>query len=656
LTPTSIRRNPKSLSEPGNSAKIPVSPPTGGQPASAPAVRAACHRALAARDRLIEDYPLWETWRHQAREIKAAAISRLDELLARLVREVEAWGGQVLRAQDAAEARALIVGLARKHRVTTVTKSKSMTTEEIGLNPALAAAGIRPWETDLGEFIVQLAGQPPAHLTAPALHLDRRQIAALFQEHLGGACPAEPLALTRRATEYLQPCFWQAGMGITGVNFAAPDGTLVFLENESNLRLTATLPRVQVAVMGLEKMLPALEDVEVFLRLLPASATGQRLTALVHFLRGRKFQPEGPQAFYLVLLDNGRRRLARDPEFQEALYCLRCGACLNVCPVFQLRAAHLYRRVYPGAIGILLAPHLNPRGDVSDLCTQCGACQEICPVRINLADKILRLRARSPRFRRFRALSGAAGRVLARPQLYRGLEPGLRLLQLLGPGLQRRLPGLTLAPVSFHKARPVAPAQPAAATLVLPPWSNQSAATEVPAVAGSLPEPSPSLAARLAEAGAEYHQVRGTADLARLLASLGEPLWLQDHPWLRAAAAELRKMGVAPHLAGTDWGPSGETAVVVGLGAVPETGSVLIDSAAGPAAALAFRVRRLVILVPSGHAALSLAQALERMVRENRNMISWLTGPSRTADIEKVLVLGAHGPKELHAVLYQEEH
>ena len=239
-------------------------------------------------------------------------------------------------------------------------------------------------------------------------------------------------------------------MGITGVNFATPDGTLVCLENESNLRLTATLPRVQVAVMGLEKLIPSLADLEVLLRLLPASATGQKLTALVHFIRGRKFQPNGPQAFYLIILDNGRRRLARDPDLREALYCLRCGACLNVCPVFQLRAAHLYRRVYPGAIGILLAPYLNPAGDLSDLCTQCGACQEICPVQINLAEKILQVRTRSRRYRGLRVISGLAGQVLARPRLYRGLEPGLRLLQTGG---SRRFPGLTLAPESFHRAR-----------------------------------------------------------------------------------------------------------------------------------------------------------------------------------------------------------
>jgi L-lactate dehydrogenase complex protein LldF len=615
-------------------------------------VRAACHRALAARDRQLQEYPHWEVWRRRAREIKAETVSRLDELLERLARKVEAWGGQVLWARDAAEARELILGLAREHRVATVIKSKSMTTEEIGLNPALTAAGLRTWETDLGEFIVQLAGQPPAHLTAPALHLDRRQIAAIFAEHLGGACPPDPEALTRRATEYLGPHFWEAGMGITGVNFATPDGTLVCLENESNLRLTATLPRVQVAVMGLEKLIPSLADLEVLLRLLPASATGQRLTALVHFIRGRKFQPSGPQAFYLIILDNGRRRLARDPDLREALYCLRCGACLNICPVFQLRAAHLYGRVYPGAIGILLAPHLNPAGDLSDLCTQCGACQEICPVQINLAEKILQVRARSHRRRGLRLISGLAGQVLARPRLYRGVEPGLRLLQA---GASRRFPGLTLAPESFHRSRKAPKAVPQSrANLAGLNISGLNTEAGDPGGAAAVTRPASSLEASLAEAGAVFHRLLGAVELARLLASLGEPLWLQDHPWLRAAARELAAQGLKPRLASTDWGPSGETAVIIGLGAIPETGSVLIEAAAGPAAALSFRVRRLVVIVPEGEAGLSLAQALELTGRQTP-MITWLTGPSRTADIEKVLILGAHGPQELHVVIYQAE-
>ncbi|HLD47756.1 MAG TPA: LUD domain-containing protein, partial [Desulfobaccales bacterium] len=323
-----------------------------------PAVRPAAHRALAARDRLLTDYPLWEAWRRQARAAKTEAVARLDELLDDLERAVTGWGGRVLHAQDAAQARQLILDVAREHGVKTVVKAKSMTTEEIGLNPALAAASLQVMETDLGEFIVQLAGHPPAHLTAPALHLNRHQIADLFSARLGFQSPAEPEALARQATTYIQPHFFEAQMGITGVNFATPEGALVLLENESNLRFTATLPKVHLALMGLEKIIPHLSDLEVMLRLLPASATGQRLTALVHFIQGLKVQPQGNQIFYLVLLDNGRRRLAADPELAEALYCLRCGACLNVCPIFQVGAAHLYGRVYPGAIGILLAPYL----------------------------------------------------------------------------------------------------------------------------------------------------------------------------------------------------------------------------------------------------------------------------------------------------------
>jgi L-lactate dehydrogenase complex protein LldF len=335
-------------------------------------------------------------------------------MLARLQRQVEGWGGQVFMAPDGAAAREYILDTARRHQVRAVVKSKSMTTEELALNPFLKDAGLQVAETDLGEFIVQLAGHPPAHLTAPAMHLDRRRIAAIFQERLGETCEPEPEPLTRLAARHLRPLYRRAHMGITGVNFAAAaEGTLVLLENEGNLRLTACLPKVHVGVMGLEKVIPALAQAEVFLRLLPASATGQRLTALVHFIRGLKPHPQGRQAFHLVLLDNGRRQLAQDPDLLEALYCLRCGACLNVCPVFQVGAAHLYRRVYPGAIGILLAPYLAPRGDIVDLCTQCGACTDICPVQIPLANMIIRARAHSAVMRRWRLVSRAVGLGLA---------------------------------------------------------------------------------------------------------------------------------------------------------------------------------------------------------------------------------------------------
>jgi L-lactate dehydrogenase complex protein LldF len=550
-----------------------------------------------------------------------------------------------------------------------VVKAKSMTTEEIGLNPALAAASLQVMETDLGEFIVQLAGHPPAHLTAPALHLNRHQIADLFSARLGFQSPAEPEALARQATTYIQPHFFEAQMGITGVNFATPEGALVLLENESNLRFTATLPKVHLALMGLEKIIPHLSDLEVMLRLLPASATGQRLTALVHFIQGLKVQPQGNQIFYLVLLDNGRRRLAADPELAEALYCLRCGACLNVCPIFQVGAAHLYGRVYPGAIGILLAPYLAPLGDICDLCTQCGACQEICPVGIRLADKIRGLRRRSRRFRPLRAVTAMAGAVLSRPRWYRALEPAARRLAGLAAGQGWGVPGLAaLSSESFHKQQRGRRRQPllviGAQERPAPPFCQAPKSlapdgTEAGWLASD-ENPAPDslialLAKRLQEAGSSLAEVKGPADLARQLALEAEPLWLEDHLWLRPVAGELEKLGVKFRIARADWAPVAGTVVTVGLGAIPETGSVLVDSGAGPGAVLGFRAEKQIVLLDRNSSCLSLAQALNYVRDRGPGLVSWLTGPSRTADIEKVLVLGAQGPLTLEIFLYQEE-
>jgi L-lactate dehydrogenase complex protein LldF len=596
-------------------------------------------------------------------------MARLDELLEELERAVTAWGGQVLWARDAAQARRLILNVAREHGVKTVVKAKSMTTEEIGLNPALSAAGLQTTETDLGEFIVQLAGHPPAHLTAPALHLNCHQIAEIFATHLGLQSPPEPQALTRLATAYINPHFFEAQMGITGVNFATPEGTLVLLENESNLRFTATWPKVHLALMGLEKVIPRLADLEVMLRLLPASATGQRLTALVHFIRGLKVQPQGNQAFYLVILDNGRRRLAADPELAEALYCLRCGACLNVCPIFQVGAAPIYGRIYPGAIGILLAPYLAPLGDISDLCTQCGACQEICPVGIRLMDKIHLLRLHSRRFQRLRGLTTAAGLVFSLPRWYRGLEPAWRGLASFAARHSWGYPGLpALSPKSFHRQqrdrRPGILSGQEDQGKAPRAWFGEPGAPPPPggkvgrvAEKENLAPPSSTslLAKRLQEAGSSLAEIQGPVALARQLAAASGPLWLQDHPWLRPVAGELEKLGVRHRLTEADWAPEAGTAVTVGLGAIPETGSVLVDAGSGPAAVLAFRARNQIVLVPRNKASMSLSQALDYVQRRGPGLVTWLTGPSRTADIEKVLVLGAQGPLNLDIVLYQEE-
>jgi ferredoxin len=332
-------------------------------------------------------------------------------------------------------------------------------------------------------------------------------------------------------------------------------------------------------------------------------------------------------------------------------------------------AAHLYGRVYPGAIGILLAPYLAPVGDICDLCTQCGACQEICPVGIRLADTILGLRQRSRRFRRLRGVTTAAGAVLSRPRWYRGLEPATRGLVSLAARLGWGLPGLeALSPESFHRR----PRDPRPVTLMgneeqgrppLPPCRAPRRPAPEGDAAGRLEAPenldheSPTslLAKRLQEAGSGLAEVKGPAALARRLAAEALPLWLEDHPWLRPVAGELEKLGVRPHMAQADWAPVAGTSVTVGLGAIPETGSVLVDSGGGPGAVLAFRAGKQIVLVPQHSASLSLAQALEYVRRRGPGLVSWLTGPSRTADIEKVLVLGAQGPLNLEIFLYQEE-
>jgi len=576
------------------------------------AVRAATHRALQARERLVADCPQWEKWRQQAAAAKADVVDHYQEYAARLRKEVEAWGGTVYWAADAAEARDLILKVAQRHGVARVVQSKSMTAHEIGLPPFLSSQNIELTETDLGEFIIQLAGHPPAHLTAPALHLDRYQIALILSEALDLECPTDPVALTRLATRQLAPRYFEADMGITGVNLAAVrEGTLVCLENEGNLRLSSTLPPVHLALMGWDKMVPELALLPPLLRLLPASATGQRLTSLVHFWRGLKSGPQGTQAFYLVLLDNGRSRLAAQPELREALHCLRCGACLNICPVFQAGGAHLYGRVYPGAIGALLAPFLPPQGDISDMCTQCGACRDLCPAGIELPPKIRYLRQQASSFRWARALTRTGGFILGQPRLYRALESPVHLLGhvLLRNQAQKIFQGKLPKESFFRKYQRTRGEN-------IPESSNTPSFQEIPPKAAPPREPSRAkpprdLAGRLAEVGTDLVRVEDPQALARYLNDTAQgEVWLEDHPWLRPVARELQRLGATSRLVRDEWAPPADTAVEVGLGLIPETASVITAGGGGPAAWLPLRARHHVVVVSPAQAHLDLGEAL----------------------------------------------
>ncbi|MDZ7316678.1 MAG: lactate utilization protein, partial [candidate division KSB1 bacterium] len=333
--------------------------------------------------------------------------------------------------------------IARSRGVRSVVKSKSLTTEEIHLNHFLINQGIETLETDLGEYIVQLLDQIPSHLTAPALHLTRRDVGRIFHEKLGVPYTEEPTELLAIARRKLREKFLAADMGISGTNFAiAESGCLVVLENEANARLTLTIPRIHVAVMGLEKVIPSLDDLPIFLKLLPVSATGQKQTVYVNFIDGplRPRSGEGPKEVHVVILDNGRSRIMADPQLRETLYCIRCGACLNVCPIYQLVGGHAYGWVYMGPIGATLIPQYlgEQEGRYAPyISSLCGACREICPVGIDIPHHLLKLRrrvvaaGRTPKLERLMLKLWAF--LAQRPLLYRAAARVPSWLQKLYP-------------------------------------------------------------------------------------------------------------------------------------------------------------------------------------------------------------------------------
>jgi L-lactate dehydrogenase complex protein LldF len=360
------------------------------------ALRRATKTAVASRDKAFSILPGAEEVRDRARAIRAHTIANLDHYLELFAREVERRGGKVFWASTAQEACTYVVNLARARGVSLIAKSKSMVSEEVGLNHALEAAGIRVVETDLGEFIIQLAGERPSHITAPAIHKRREDVSELFQKHLGMPPTLEIPVMTATARQALRQIFLDANMGISGVNFGiAETGTLVLVTNEGNGRMVTTLPPIHVALMGIERVVPTWEDTEILLRLIARSASGLPLTAYVSFLTGprRPEEPDGPEELHVVLVDNGRSRWLGTP-MEEALYCIRCGACLNACPVYQAIGGHAYNSVYPGPIGALVTPMLWGEAGIELVYASslCGACQEICPVRISTPDLLVRWR------------------------------------------------------------------------------------------------------------------------------------------------------------------------------------------------------------------------------------------------------------------------
>ncbi len=337
--------------------------------------------------------------REKARQIKDETLLHLDKYLERFAENAERAGATIHWARDGREACQIVLNLINERGAKNVVKSKSMATEEIHLNAALEKAGINPIETDLGEWIIQLAGETPSHIVVPAIHKTKGQIADLFVEKVGIEPTGDVDVLTRTARRILRRRFAEAEIGVSGVNFGvAETGTVLILENEGNARLTTSLPKTHIAVMGIEKIIPKFTDLDVFLKLLPRSGTGQRLTTYQSLITGtkRNSSDEGPEAVHIVLMDNGRSKMLSHPVTRQSLACIRCGACLNACPVYQAVGGHAYGSVYPGPIGAVITPQLIGNEKAKQLpfaSSLCGACREVCPVKIDIPELLLHLRA-----------------------------------------------------------------------------------------------------------------------------------------------------------------------------------------------------------------------------------------------------------------------
>lgn len=363
------------------------------------AVVMAQERIGANRQKMVDELGHWEEWREQAKEIRNHVLQNLDAYLFQLSEKVTANGGHVYFANTAQDATDYIKKIALEKQAKKVVKSKSMVTEEIGLNHVLEAENIKVIESDLGEYILQLAGDKPSHIVVPAIHKDRHQIRKVLHEKLGYQGEAMPEEMTLFIRQAIRKDFLEADIGISGCNFAvAETGSVCLVTNEGNLRLATTLPKTHIAVMGMERLAPTFEEVDVLITLLARSAVGARLTSYNTWLTGPRLagETDGPEEFHLVIVDNGRSK-ALGSEFNDILRCIRCGACLNVCPAYRQMGGHSYGSIYPGPIGSVLSPILGGYEDFKDLpyaCSLCTACNQVCPVKIPLANLLLKHRGK----------------------------------------------------------------------------------------------------------------------------------------------------------------------------------------------------------------------------------------------------------------------
>ena len=639
------------------------------------------------RDEAAARVPGWAELRHRAAEVRRRALAALPELLARFEARATELGARVHFARDAREHNRIVADLLAARGARRVVKSKSMLTEECGLNRHLESRGIEVVDTDLGERIVQLRGEPPSHLVMPAIHLRREEIGELFHRELGtppGEC--DPARLVAAARRDLRRRFLAAEAGLSGVNFAvAETGGLVLCTNEGNADLGISLPALHIASCGIEKLVPAWEDLGVLLRVLARSATGQDQTVYTTHLHG----PRPGAELHIVLVDNGRSGLLADPVLRDSLACIRCGACLNTCPVYRRSGGHSYAATLPGPVGSVVEAARAPARHASlpFACTLCGSCQEVCPVEIPLPRQLVSLRhavrragaapaaghlalplaaavlRRPALFRRAAALARRMSPALAhlperlRPQLLRGR----RMPATSGPSFFERHPELRRAAPRADDTRTevldaVARALPAAGREEGPVAAPGAPSAGTPATAAPARGVAPSeelverFAAGLARAGGELLRAPDDERARALLAALpclgGDGPVFSASPSLHPGRGRLPGAGAPPAEVAAV-----RAALLPGRLAVAESGAVFVTDEGLPHRALPFLVEDLVLVVPASSLVPTLEDAYRCLRPSRPGFGCFVAGPSKTADIEQALVVGAHGPRSTRVLL-----
>jgi len=639
-------------------------------------------KRVKGRINAFASIPDWRERRQRAHAIRADVIEHLDEYLEQFTAKVQENGFTVHRVATGNEAAQLIVDLARARNAKVVAKSKSMVSEEINLNHVLEVAGINAVETDLGEYIVQLRGERPSHIITPAVHLRRHEVGQLFTEKLGIPYTEDIPTLTATARAVLREIFLTADIGFSGVNFGvAETGTLAIVTNEGNGRMCTTLPPVHIALMGMERLVPTLDDLALFLTLLPRSATGQKLSVYTQLIHGPEDKDSSfrskKQEKHLILLDNGRSKMRASP-LREALYCIRCGSCLNACPIFREIGGHAYLGTngsiapYPGPIGSVVSPGLfglEQFGHLAQASTLCGACKDACPVDIDLPGMLSRIRAGIGPDPKAQGVGVPAPVKLG----LRGFRWAAALPGLFGTGQQMlgwvssilpafiRIPAVTGWGYSKDFPRPVKPFRArwkeienkAASQSDILPHTEFIKSAEL-----LIDDPSPALVeqftAELTLVGGQVHPVI----VKELPSSLIE--FLQSRGIDRVQSWD-EIPGLLPDRlteSGIRVDRSAESIIKAGitgsLAGIADTGTLVIPAGKGQPLTASLLPEIHIAILPTSKLISSLPEALQLADVRRSSSTVLVTGPSRTADIEMTLTIGVHGPKELHVFLVDD--